>query len=382
MKDLSFYLKHVFSLLFILIGLSVQCQKTSVYFKFNKHDLSQKAKATIDSVLKISNIEKFVLQGHTDSIGSHNYNDDLSSRRVNEVKQYMISKNTPEGLIEIKALGKRVALNKNINERERALNRRVEIEVIIKPLPIAKKDTARVNPKTAISNNEVEIMINGVVLNENKEPISAEVTLNDKNGNEIKTVQSDKNGKYNFKAVLNKKENYSLTFYNDSSFVSARQINASNPRMPYKNLRNELLKIKCDTRYILENLNFEGDTSQLVAASLPSLEALYKLMKKNKHLSIRIEGHVNFPHHWGNPKSIKARSERYVPPGMNYEQFNQWLSDDRAKAVYKYLINKGIDPNRMATTGYGSSKMLFPDAESDSEMAQNRRVEINVICNH
>jgi outer membrane protein OmpA-like peptidoglycan-associated protein len=357
-------------------------QITSVYFKFNKYDLSSRAKEKIDSILKIPNIQKIVLQGHTDSIGGNNYNDGLSARRVNEVKHYMLTKNTFETLIEIKALGKRVALNKNMNERERALNRRVEIELVLKPVVVTKpKDSINTISKTPLSKYEVEIMINGIVLDEKNEPLIAEVTLTDKNGKEIKTILSDQNGKYNFKAVVNKREDYNLTFYNDSTFVSARAINVSNPRMPYKNLSNELLKIKCDRRYILENLNFEGDTSQLVAASLPSLEALYKLMKKNKHLHIRIEGHVNFPHHWGNPKGIKARSIRYVPPGMNYEQFNQWLSDDRAKSVYKFLLKKGIDANRMSTIGFGSSKMLFPDAESDSEMAQNRRVEINVICN-
>jgi outer membrane protein OmpA-like peptidoglycan-associated protein len=366
--------------LFILISSLGFSQKAFVYFKFNKHDLSQKGKETIDSVLKISNIEKIYLQGHCDSIGSHNYNDLLSTKRVNEVRAYILSKNFPESLIEIKCLGKRVALNKNMNEQERALNRRVEIEMVLKPTVVAKpKDTVKTVSKTPVAKNEIEVMINGIILNEKKEPLIAEVTLSDKNGNELKTVQSGKDGKYNFKAVLNKKEDYNLTFYNDSSFVSAKQINASNPRVPYKNLRTILPILKGGTNYVLENLNFEGDTSQLIAASLPSLEALYKVMKKNKQLVIRIEGHVNFPHHWGNPKGIKAKSHRYVPPGMNYEQFNQWLSDDRAKAVYSYLVKKGIDPNRMSTIGYGASKMLYPDTQSETEMALNRRVEISVI---
>ncbi|MES2567875.1 MAG: OmpA family protein [Bacteroidota bacterium] len=373
--------KVIFAFL-IAISSSIFSQKTSVYFKFNKHDLSQKAKATIDSLLKNTTIEKIYLQGHCDSIGSNTYNDQLSSKRVNEVKTYILSKNIPEAFIEIKALGKRVALNKNLNDKERALNRRVEIEIIYKTLPVVKpKEPIKTETKSHVLANETAVVINGIVLDENKQPIVAEITLNDKNGNELQTVISDKDGKYNFKTVLNKKDNYSLTFYNDSSFVSAKQINATNPRLPYKNLRTVLLKLKCNSKYVLENLNFEGDTSQLVAASLPSLESLYKLMKKNKNLSVRIEGHVNFPHHWGDPKRIKAKSERYVPPGMNYEQFNQWLSEDRAKAVYSYLINKGIDAKRLSTIGFGARNMLFPDTESDTEMAQNRRVEINIICN-
>jgi outer membrane protein OmpA-like peptidoglycan-associated protein len=33
----------------------------------------------------------------------------------------------------------------------------------------------------------------------------------------------------------------------------------------------------------------------------------------------------------------------------------------------------------MSTIGYGADKMLFPDTYSETEMAQNRRVEINVV---
>ncbi len=80
-----------------------------------------------------------------------------------------------------------------------------------------------------------------------------------------------------------------------------------------------------------------------------------------------------------NPKLHKHKSRRYVPPEMNAYEFNQWLSNERAKMIYKYLTNKGIKEKRMTTIGFGATKMLFPDATSESEMAQNRRVEINVI---
>jgi outer membrane protein OmpA-like peptidoglycan-associated protein len=328
----------------------------------------------------IKDIEKIVLQGHTDSIGSHSYNDKLSTQRVDEVKKYMLSKNIPESLIQVKAHGKRVALNKNEGEQQRALNRRVEIEMVIKPKVLPqRKDTLKPVSKKPLNAHEAEIVISGKVLNERNEPLAAEIILSDKNGTELKTIRSDKDGTYSFKAVVNKRDAYTLTYYNDSSFVDARSIHYSNPRLPYTNLKTVLHLLKSGEKYVLENLNFEGDTSQLIPASLPSLEALYKVMHKNKRLVIRIEGHVNFPYHWGNPKDTKARSERYVPPGMNYEQFNQWLSEDRAKAVYKYLVKRGIEPGRMSTIGFGASKMLYPDTHSDVEMAKNRRVEINVI---
>ena len=63
-------------------------------------------------------------------------------------------------LFEIKALGKRVSVNHNADEIERALNRRVEIELLIKKEPVAKII------ETPIFTNEVEVTINGIVVNE------------------------------------------------------------------------------------------------------------------------------------------------------------------------------------------------------------------------
>jgi outer membrane protein OmpA-like peptidoglycan-associated protein len=64
---------------------------------------------------------------------------------------------------------------------------------------------------------------------------------------------------------------------------------------------------------------------------------------------------------------------------MNAYEFNQWLSDERAKMVYNYLISKGIKAKRLSTIGFGATKMVNPDAYTESDMAENRRVEINVI---
>jgi len=377
------------------ITFSIQkTEKISVYFKFNESVLDDNSKSKIDSIIRKNNIEHIYLQGHCDSIGSNAYNDALSTKRVLEVKQYLVSKNINENLIEIKALGKRMPLNKNENEKARALNRRVEIEFAIKnfkSVAKSKKTTASVPNKKintdTIKNSPIpetltkEVEITGIVLDEKKRPIVAEISLNDKNGKEILNALSGKDGKYKFKATLNKKEDYSLIYYNDETFIDAKTINISNPKLPFRNLTIILPKLKGGNKYILKNMNFVGDTSQLIPSSLPSLFTLYKLMKKNKSLVIRIEGHVNFPKYWDVRKyeSDSLYRVHYHPPGINHEEFCQWLSNERAKMVYNYLVSTGIDPKRMSAIGYGASKMLFPNAKTADEMEQNRRVEINVI---
>jgi len=54
---------------------------------------------------------------------------------------------------------------------------------------------------------------------------------------------------------------------------------------------------------------------------------------------------------------------------------NQKLSEERAKAVMKYLVERGIDPSRMQSVGYGLTKPVA-DNKTEEGRAKNRRVEL------
>src|SRR5690554_1854837 len=63
--------------------------------------------------------------------------------------------------------------------------------------------------------------------------------------------------------------------------------------------------------------------------------------------------------------------------------FNDKLSEERAKSVHDYLVNKGVDAERLTYKGYGSNQPLVPVAEGEKESsevaAQNRRVEFIIL---
>ena len=59
-------------------------------------------------------------------------------------------------------------------------------------------------------------------------------------------------------------------------------------------------------------------------------------------------------------------------------EYNKSLSHNRAKAVYEYLIEKGIAANRLSYKGYGESKPIDTN-ETDEGRANNRRTEFKVI---
>ncbi len=59
------------------------------------------------------------------------------------------------------------------------------------------------------------------------------------------------------------------------------------------------------------------------------------------------------------------------------DEFNQKLSEDRARSVSEYLVLKGIDPSRIETVGVGSSEPV-EDNDTKEGKAANRRVDITV----
>jgi len=60
------------------------------------------------------------------------------------------------------------------------------------------------------------------------------------------------------------------------------------------------------------------------------------------------------------------------------EAYNQKLSERRAESVKRYLVDKGIDGNRIYTEGKGKTSPVAPNTTREGR-AQNRRVEIEIV---
>jgi OOP family OmpA-OmpF porin len=78
-----------------------------------------------------------------------------------------------------------------------------------------------------------------------------------------------------------------------------------------------------------------------------------------------------------NPHIKKIAIEGHASAEGN-KQYNKTLSDKRAKAVMKYLVEKGIAQEMLTASGFGSEK---PIAENETEEGRekNRRVEFNIV---
>lgn len=101
-----------------------------VLFTFGSDELMPQAEERLDNlaqVLKQSPDAKFKIEGHTDSKGSEEYNQELSERRAKAVKDYLVSKGVSEQSIETEGFGEQRAVATNDTPEGRANNRRVEV---------------------------------------------------------------------------------------------------------------------------------------------------------------------------------------------------------------------------------------------------------------
>lgn len=103
------------------------------FFDFDKSTIKPEGRQVLDQVAAQAssiNLETIIAVGHTDSIGTEKYNQGLSERRANSVKQYLISKGIDPNRIYTEGKGESQPVASNATREGRAQNRRVEIEIV------------------------------------------------------------------------------------------------------------------------------------------------------------------------------------------------------------------------------------------------------------
>lgn len=111
----------------IAVGLT-----NDILFDFNRADLRPEAKSTLRSLA--NNFRQYpdeviTVEGHTDNIGSPDYNQGLSERRADSVRIYLIDESVPSSHIEARGYGESRPKATNSTPEGRQLNRRVEIHI-------------------------------------------------------------------------------------------------------------------------------------------------------------------------------------------------------------------------------------------------------------
>lgn len=110
-------------------------------------------------------------------------------------------------------------------------------------------------------------------------------------------------------------------------------------------------------RIALESVLFDFDASVLTNEAKQQLEAVAATMRANRYLVMQVNGHTD---------------------EVGTDGYNLLLSEARAQRVLDYLIERGVDPNRLELAYHGSRLPAADNATPDGRK-QNRRVEFELL---
>jgi outer membrane protein OmpA-like peptidoglycan-associated protein len=115
------------------LGLVLSLGEESIKFDFDKADLKPKARellSRIAGILLTSTDYTVSVNGHTDDVGTEEYNQTLSERRAEAVRQYLLEAGVPADIMTVTGWGKRKPRVEGTSEEARARNRRVELGIV------------------------------------------------------------------------------------------------------------------------------------------------------------------------------------------------------------------------------------------------------------
>jgi OOP family OmpA-OmpF porin len=114
-------------------------------------------------------------------------------------------------------------------------------------------------------------------------------------------------------------------------------------------------------RIVLRGINFDFDKSNIKAEFRPVLDEAAQILKDNPSIRVTIEGHTD---------------------SIGTDAYNQRLSQRRANSVKRYLVDRGVEADRLETVGRGEKEPVAPNTQDGRDnpegRAMNRRAELKV----
>ena len=108
--------------------------KGTILFNTNTAELDPRSEPLVaeiaDVLIRTPQILRVEIRGHTDAVGTPDYNLDLSQRRADAVKERLQRLGVERDRLVAKGFGSTKPVAPNINERNRARNRRVEFAIV------------------------------------------------------------------------------------------------------------------------------------------------------------------------------------------------------------------------------------------------------------
>ena len=193
----------------------------------------------------------------------------------------------------------------------------------------------------------------------NQPLVNAIVTLSKVNGQTMK-VQTDEEGSFRFN--LERESDYNLTGEKINYRADVGTFTTNNLAVSTEIKKNLYLEeIELEKAIKIENIYYDFDQSNIRPDAAIELDKLVKILKDNPTIWIELGSHTD---------------------SRGNDQYNQWLSQSRANSAVQYIIDHGIDKNRITAKGYGESRLLNKCANgvkcSEAAHQLNRRTEFKI----
>lgn len=190
------------------------------------------------------------------------------------------------------------------------------------------------------------------------------VEITDAKTGEIIKMVSNEDGKFELK--LNPETEYLLYCTKLGCFSRTDKISTKGLKYSQDFYADFLVEpIIINKPIVLENIYYDFDKWNIREDAAKELDKLVKILNDNPQIDIEMGSHTDVR---GN------------------DQYNQILSDKRAKAAVDYLISQGIDPNRLSYQGYGEKVLVNGCVNgvfcSEEDHQKNRRTEFKVTEIH
>jgi len=120
----------------------------------------------------------------------------------------------------------------------------------------------------------------------------------------------------------------------------------------------ELMRIQIKSEIVLSNIYYDFNKSKLRETSKIELDKLASMLIETPAVVVQISAHTD---------------------EIGSDAYNLKLSAARAQSVVDYLVMKGINRSRLIAKGYGESRLLIKNAQTDEEHQANRRTTFKVL---
>jgi outer membrane protein OmpA-like peptidoglycan-associated protein len=192
-----------------------------------------------------------------------------------------------------------------------------------------------------------------------KELIPAEISISSESGfRDSSFTEVFKNTSSIF-IKAEQQSKYTVLAKANGYFQSKGEVRTGTDFQTYR-LSLELIPIIEGEAISFSNIYFQAGTARILRDSYDVLDDIVETLLDQPGISLKIIGHVN------DPLNKRSRS----PKSLLMQ-----LSVDRAHAVYKYMLKKGVDSSRLSYEGKSNLEMVYPYARNDEEEQMNRRVE-------